>query len=301
MLNRLLGITSSLGFGKKDGLVGQSGEKTSSFLAQLHRHDSAFRGCIHMRALRRGQHVFRPEDTRSCVYSIYAGALKSYRSLHDGSERICGFHFTGELLGLDALFGRPLRRGAIALDHATVFVIPVPMMIEQVGRCAATRSEILARFYKEIVELEEHLSLENLSAERRLATFLLWAADKLAECSTQASLPLPMSQKDIGNYLGLVPETVSRILARFQERQWLAFDRHNMTVRNWQRLRETAGDWGAVGSTARPPRGRTLARDVEILRAAGKTEPIQGQFSSNRPCNRFKKASSRAARSRTLA
>ena len=49
-----------------------------------------------------------------------------------------------------------------------------------------------------------------------------------------------MSQKDIGNYLGLVPETVSRVLALFQDRQWLSIERHNLTVRNWQRLRETA-------------------------------------------------------------
>jgi CRP/FNR family transcriptional regulator len=254
MLNRLLGITSSLGFGNKDGVIGQSGVKvTSSLFAQLHRHDSSFRGCVHMRTLGRAQHLFRPADTRSCVYSIYAGALKSYRSLHDGNEKISGFHFTGELLGLDALFGRPLRRGAVALNSATVFVIPVPMIIEHLGRCAVTRSELLARFYKEIVELEEHLSLENLGAERRLATFVLWAADKLAERSPQASLPLPMSQKDIGNYLGLVPETVSRVLARFQDRQWLSIERHNLTVRNWQRLRETAGGLeggGLNGATA---------------------------------------------------
>lgn len=193
-----------------------------------------------MRTLRRGQHLFRPADTRPYVYSICAGALKSYRSLHDGTENISGFHFTGDLLGLDALFGRPLRRGAVALNSATVFVTPVPMIIEHLGRCAVTRSDLLARFYKEIVELEEQLSLENLSAERRLATFVLWAVDKLAERAPQGPLCIPMSQKDIGNYLGLVPETVSRILARFQDRQWLSIEGHNLTVRNWQRLRDTA-------------------------------------------------------------
>ncbi len=256
MLNRLLGITSSSGFGNKDGVLDQSvgdqsvGKMTSSLFAQLHRHDSSFRGCVHMRMLRPGQHIYRPADTRSCVYSVYAGALKSYRSLHDGTEKINGFHFTGELLGLDALFRRPLRRGAVALNSATVFVIPVPMMIEHLGRCAVTRSELLARFYKEIVELEEHLSLENLSAERRLATFVLWAADKLAKRSPQASLRLPMSQKDIGNYLGLVPETVSRVLARFQDRQYLSIERHNLTVQNWQRLREIAGGLEGGGLNA---------------------------------------------------
>jgi len=254
MLNRLLGITSSLRFWNKDDVIAQSGEKvTSSLFAQLHRHESSFRGYVHMRTLRRGQHLFRPADTRSCVYSIYAGNLKSYRSLHGGTEKISGFHFTGELLGLDALFGHPLRRGAVALNSAMVFVIPVPMIIEHLGRCAVTRSELLARFYKEIVELEEHLSLENLGAERRLATFVLWAADKLTERSPQASLALPMSQKDIGNYLGLVPETVSRVLARFQDRQWLSIERHNLTVRNWQRLREIAGGLeggGLNGATA---------------------------------------------------
>ncbi len=218
-----------------------------------------------MRTLRRGQHLFRPADTRSCVYASYAGAMKSYRSLHDNTETISGFHFPGELLGLDALFGHPLRRGAVALNSATVFVIPVPVILEHLDRCVETRSELLARFYKEIVELEEHLSLENLTAERRLATFVLWAGDKLAERSPQASLPLPMSQKDIGNYLRLVPETVSRVLARFQERQWLSIERHNLTVLNWQRLRETAAGLvtGHRGTKSRLKEG-AFAESVQL-------------------------------------
>ena len=73
----------------------------------------------------------------------------------------------------------PLRRGAVALNSATVLVIAVPMIIEHLG------------------------------AERRLATFVLWAGDEQAERSPHLASS-PMSQKDIGNYLGLVPETVSR-------------------------------------------------------------------------------------------
>ncbi len=108
-----------------------------------------------MRTLRRGQHLFRPADTRSCVYSIYAGALKSYRALHDGTEKIAGFHLLGENYWAWSSCLVPLRRGAVALNSATLLVIPVPMIIEHLGRCAVTRSELLARFYKEIVELEE--------------------------------------------------------------------------------------------------------------------------------------------------
>lgn len=248
MLTRLLATGVSLGLANHDGPRGKPGGNVSSSLfEQLSRTDSTFRASVSLRTLARGQHLFRPLETRAHVYSICRGALKTYRCLHDYSERICGFHFRNELLGLDALLDRPLRRGAVALTASTVFMIPVTLLVDRIGRCEVTGAELLGRFYDEIVGLEEHLSLGELSAEGRLAALLLWIVDKLMPEVEEPAFRLPMLQKDIGNYLGLVPETVSRVLARFEERELLLLRRREIRVRNLQQLRVIA-----AGADGRP-------------------------------------------------
>jgi CRP/FNR family transcriptional regulator len=199
-----------------------------------------------LRSLRRGEQLFRPSDERAYVYSIDVGAVKTYRSLYDCSERICRFHLPGELLGVDALFGHPLRRGAVALTASTVFMIPVGTLLEQMARCESTLSELLARFYDEVVAAEERLSPEKFSAEVRLATFILRLMDQLVPAGAAPTFRLPMSKKDIGNHLGLVPQTISRVLARFEERQLLSMQRGALTVHDSAQLRAVAG--GAISS-----------------------------------------------------
>ncbi len=219
-----------------------------------HPKEHSFRGSVTTRTLRRGQHLYWPRDTRAYVYSIHRGSLKTYRPLHDCSERISGFHFPGELLGLDALFGLPARRGAVALGAATVMMIPVGMLIDHLGRCEMTRLELLGHFNDETARLEEHLSLARFTAEERLAAFVLWVVDKLSPEAASPTMSLPMSQKDIGNYLGLVPETVSRLFARFEERRWLSMRRRDLTVRDLDQLRRAADGRGGRSADSQPRR-----------------------------------------------
>lgn len=229
------------------------------------------------RILRRGQHLYRPGDTPACVYSVNRGALKTYNLSHDGGEWIGGFHFPGEVLGLDALLERPARRGAVALETVKVSVIPVSSLLESLGRSEALRLRLLERFGDEIGRLEEHLSLDALNAEQRLAAFVLWVVDRFADGTEQPTMRLPMSHKDIGNYLRLVPETMSRLLARFQERQWLSVRRRDITVRNLDELRKAAsqqirgsGSSSSSSSTRSPP--NEVASTTSL--AASTTSPI---------------------------
>lgn len=210
-------------------------------MRQLNPRGASLAPSVTTRTLRRGQHLYWPGDTPSHVYSIHRGALKTYRVSHDYSERISGFHFPGEVLGLDALVDRPVRCGAVALNTLIVCPIPVPTLIECLGRSQTIRARLLDRFGDEITRLEEHLSLDALGAEQRLAAFILWVVEKLSDRSVQPTMSLPMSHKEIGNYLRLVPETVSRLLARFQEREWLSVRRRDLTVRSLEQLRRVAG------------------------------------------------------------
>jgi CRP/FNR family transcriptional regulator len=230
-------------------------------LAQLVMDELCGRGlsvapALATRTLRRGQHLYWPGDTLSHVYSVHRGALKTYRAAHDSSEWINGFHFSGEVLGLDALIERPVRCGAVALETVMVCPISVPTLLECLSRSQTMRSQLLDRFGDEITRLEEHLSLDALSAEQRLAAFVLWAVDKFSDRNAQPTITLPMSHKEIGNYLRLVPETVSRLLARFQERQWLTVARRTLTVQNLEQLRRAAiGGDDAPAIRPQPMRG----------------------------------------------
>lgn len=193
------------------------------------------------RTLQRGQHLYWPGDTPASVYLVYRGTLKTYRICQDCSERITGFHFPGEILGLDAVIDRPVRTGAVALDEVTVCLIPAQALTECLQRSEAMRAQLLQRFGDEISRLEEHLSLDSLSAEQRLAAFIVWVVGKFATGSAQPAVLLPMSHKEVGNYLRLVPETVSRQLARFQQRGWLTVRRRVVTVRDLEQMRQAAG------------------------------------------------------------
>lgn len=219
--------------------------------------------------LRRGQHLFQLGENRPCIYWIYAGALKTYRLLHDSSESITGFHFPGELVGIDALARTPLRRGAVALISTTLFVLPVDVISDYIGRCAATRVDLFAHLHGEIVALEEHHSLARLSAEQRVAAFVLWATDRMSPASFERSLSFPMSQKDISNYLGLTEETLSRVLAQFEARGWLARNRRELLITNLAELRHAAATRNPAGAREAAQWSRELHQGESPGRSVG--------------------------------
>ena len=246
MLTRLLSYKTHIGPRAPGSSLSDYVAPSDSLFELLRRNSCPLRGTIHTRMLRRGQHLFQLGEDRPCIYWIYAGALKTYRLLHDSSESVTGFHFPGELVGIDALAGKPLRRGAVALNAATLFVLPIDVISDYIGRCAATRSDLFMRVHGEIVALEEHRSLAKLHAEQRVAAFVLWAVDKMSPQSIEPSLYIPMSQKDISNYLGMTEATLSRVLAHFEARQWLTRNGRELLVRSLAQLRNAAAARNAV-------------------------------------------------------
>jgi CRP/FNR family transcriptional regulator len=209
-------------------------------MLQIHPRAQCLPGPIPFRTLRRGQHLYQPGDMLRYVYSVQHGALKTYRLSHDGTEWIDGFHFAGEVLGLDALLERPASNGAVALETVKVSALSVPTLLESLGRSPAMRNQLLARFGDEISRLQERLCVDALDSQQRLASFLLWLVERLEDRSDQAAIHLPMSHKEIANYLRLVPETMSRLFARFQEREWLTVRRREVTVLNLAGLQRAA-------------------------------------------------------------
>ncbi len=153
-------------------------------------------------------------------------------SLPDGQSKIVGFHAAGDVLGLDSLGGEIHRTGAIALNGCEVCVIPLDKfekLLEHPAESVHVR-QLLAR---EIARVETHAAVGTLSAKQRVATFLLDMSERWEDRGySKTEFVLFMSRLDIGNFLGLTFETVSRTLSYFQSKKWITVHGKNVLIQD---------------------------------------------------------------------
>lgn len=167
----------------------------------------------------RGDALFRTGDRFQSLYAVRTGFFKTYVSSEDGRDQVTGFQMAGELLGLDGIGNDRHACDAVALEDSQVCVIPFTQL-EQLARDFSTLQHQLHRIMsREIVR--EHgvmLLLGSMRAEERLAAFLLNLTQRLqARGFSGTSVVLRMTREEIGSYLGLKLETVSRTFSKFQE------------------------------------------------------------------------------------
>jgi len=170
------------------------------------------------RQVLRGNALFRSGDSFHALYAVRTGFFKTRVSSEDGRDQVTGFQMAGELLGLDGISTDRHSCDAVALEDSQVCVIPY----EQLESLTREFSELQRQFHKimsrEIVR--DHgvmLLLGSMRAEERLAAFLLNLTQRLqARGFSAAALVLRMTREEIGSYLGLKLETVSRTFSKFQ-------------------------------------------------------------------------------------
>ncbi|MEW6706103.1 MAG: fumarate/nitrate reduction transcriptional regulator Fnr [Pseudomonadota bacterium] len=171
------------------------------------------------RTVPRGQTLFRIGDKFEAVYAVRTGFFKTRVSAEDGRDQVTGFQMAGELLGLDGISTDRHSCDAVALEDSQVCIIPY----EQLETLSREFTQLQHQFHKimsrEIVR--DHgvmLLLGNMRAEERLAAFLLNLTQRLhARGFSASALVLRMTREEIGSYLGLKLETVSRTFSRFQD------------------------------------------------------------------------------------
>lgn len=170
--------------------------------------------------LYRGDYLFRQGDRFRAIYAVRSGYLKTYRETKDGDEDALGFFMSGELLGLDSINAGRTRGSAVVLETAMVWRLPFDMLSDACGRVPALQTQLLQLMSRELTVSK--LLSESHSVETRMAGFLLGWGDRMAQRDfSRHHLVLPMSRQDIGNYLRLAPESVSRCLHRFSDRGWI--------------------------------------------------------------------------------
>ena len=199
------------------------------------------------RPLSRGRHVFYPGDEFLTLYAIRSGSIKTYTITEDGREQITGFHLPGEIIGLDAINSTQHPCGAKALETTSVCDIPFNRLEDLAVLVPGLGRQLLRIMSREILTDEELLTLlGKKSAEERLASLLINLSTRFQQRGfSPREFHLSMSRNDIGNYLGLAVETVSRLFTRFQQQGWIEVRHKYIRLQNMEQLREMAGFKGS--------------------------------------------------------
>ena len=190
------------------------------------------------RAVARGESLFRAGEEFLSLYAVRTGFFKTCVSSEDGRDQVTGFQMAGELLGLDGISTDSHTCDAVALEDSQVCVIPYA----QLENLSREFSELQHQFHKimsrEIVR--DHgvmLLLGSMRAEERLAAFLLNLTQRLqARGFSASSLILRMTREEIGSYLGLKLETVSRTFSKFQDEGMLDVKQRQIRILDQDKL-----------------------------------------------------------------
>jgi len=202
------------------------------------------------RPLRRGEHLFRPGDTFESVYAVRSGAFKTYTLTEEGEEQVTGFYLPGEILGMDGLSTNQHSNAAKALESAAICEIPFSKLEALSSRIPTLQRHFFQLMSREIqADQQLMLLLTKKPADERVAALLLNLSSRYTRRGLSANrFRLPMSRNDIGNYLGLAVETVSRIFTRLQQSGVLTVDGKEIAVTNRQALCDMAN--AATGARA---------------------------------------------------
>lgn len=171
------------------------------------------------RLIKQGDLLFNDGDAFTSIYAIRNGFFKTSVSIEDGREQVIGFQMAGEIVGLDGIVNDLHTCNAVALEDADVCVMPFSNVEELSRELPVLQRHMHKVMSREIVrENNVMMLLGNMRAEERLAAFLLNLFQRLhARGFSQSEVVLRMTREEIGSYLGLKLETVSRAFSRFDQ------------------------------------------------------------------------------------
>jgi CRP/FNR family transcriptional regulator len=184
------------------------------------------------RRIKAGQTLYREGDRFRYIYAVRAGTLKSSLLLSDGREQVSGFHIAGELVGLDGVALGHHASTAMALEDTEICAIPFANLSDLAAGSSGMQHIITRLMSREI--LREHslmMLLGSMNAEERLAAFLLNLSQRYAARGySEREFHLRMSRAEIGSYLGLKLETISRTFTSFQQQRLLEVDKRHIRI-----------------------------------------------------------------------
>jgi CRP/FNR family transcriptional regulator len=195
------------------------------------------------RPLKRGDYLYRAGGGLQSLYAVRTGFFKSCVMHDDGREQVAGFHMAGELLGMDGIGSGKHLCDAVSLEDSEVCEIPFGEL-EQLSRDIPTLQQHFHRIMSREIARDYGvmLLLGSMRAEERLAAFLLNLSQRFAARGySPKRFLLRMTRNEIGSYLGLKLETISRALSHFQSEGIITVQNKNVEIKDPDRLRAMVG------------------------------------------------------------
>jgi len=194
------------------------------------------------RPIHKGEQLFQDGDKMHSLFAIRSGTFKTFIVNEQGDEQVTGFHLAGDLLGFDAIGAEAHPSFAKALETSMVCEIPYDTLDDLSNSMPKLKKQVLKLMSNEIRSDQEMLALLNRkNAEQRLATFIRSLSSRYKSRGlSPIEFRLSMTRSDIGNYIGLTVETISRLFNRFHKSGIIEIDGKLVKILDSDKLDITA-------------------------------------------------------------
>lgn len=195
------------------------------------------------RPYKKGDHLYRQDDDFKSVYAVRSGSFKSYVVSDSGQGRVTGFFLPGEIIGMDGIASKHYANSIQAMEHSSICEIPFSQLEKLSHQLPNLQHHFFAIMGNEIAKDQQiHTLLCSYTAEERTASFLLGLSSRFARVSlSPVRFLLPMTRGDIGEYLGLTVETVSRIFTALQKKGLISVNNREIEINDIEGLRALLG------------------------------------------------------------
>jgi len=193
--------------------------------------------------LEKGQPLFRQGETLNALFGLRLGSIKTQLDEQNGQRQITGFFLPGEIIGLDGMVEGEHGSSAIAMEDSEVCVVRIED-IDNVSRYVPSLQHQVRRMMsKEIARSHQVLlTLGSVRSEQRLAAFLINMSQRLAVLGySSTDFVMRMGREEIGNYLGLTIETISRLFSRFAREGLIRINQREVRILDMVALNELVG------------------------------------------------------------
>jgi len=233
------------------------------------------------RKVKRGETLLREGEAATQLYAVRSGFLKTQVASQDGHEQVTGFHMAGELLGLEGLSREQHTAEVVALEDAEVCVLPIGPLQALAQEIPALQSHLFKLLSQEIVrERQLILLLGNTRADERVARFLLDLTQRLQARGLSASEHvLRMTREEMGSYLSLKLETVSRTFSKLAADGVLSVKHRHLHIHDPEALVRIA-QGKVTSTTSEPPKPRVAALPRTSVSGAASAWLERGLFGS---------------------
>ena len=195
------------------------------------------------RQLKRGDRLYRNGDAFASIYAVRSGFFKSCVTSDDGRDQVTGFHMPGEIIGMDGIGTERHTLDTVALEDSEVCVIPFARLEEISHEVKTLQRQFHKVMSRELVRDQGVMMLlGTMRAEERVSAFLINLSQRfLARGWSPSDFHLRMTREEIGSYLGLKLETVSRLFSRFQEEGLVSVQQKHIRILDVPGLKKIVG------------------------------------------------------------